>query len=130
MKKAILSLAMVGVMFVMTGCMAIVGSANGAPTTIIGGLYSEVSGNTLIQQPTTDDFTVVKHNVVGTAKLTCIFGIVTIGDTSYETLKASALKNAPGADDIIDIKYDYSAKNILGLNDITVKMIGTAIKYK
>ena len=71
----------------------------------------------------------VKRDVTASAKLMSYFTCVNIGDVSFATLKAEALKQAPGAQDLVDVKMDYSMKNICGINEVTVTLTGTAVKF-
>ena len=112
----------------MTGCASI-DTRNGAPSVTYGGLFSEISGNAMIQQSASTDYKVVKRDVQSTASVRCFFGMISLGDASFATLKKAALASCPGADDIIDVKMDYSGKCIIGINDVTVTMTGTAIKW-
>ena len=115
---------------VMTGCAG-VATNNGsvAPIAVGPNFYSEVSANAMIQPASSTKYTVVKRDVTASAKLTSYFTAVNIGDVSYATLKAAALKQAPGANDLVDVKMDYKMKNICGINEVTVIMTATAVKY-
>ena len=114
----------------MTGCAG-VGSNNGAITLGSAGinLYSEISANAMLPQYAAQDAVVVKRNVKATAELKSIFTAFNFGDASYETLKAAALKQAPGATDLTDVKMDYKQSCICGINTVVVTMTATAIKY-
>lgn len=131
MKK---QLALIGGAFaaalVMTGCAG-VAISNGAPTvTSVGmNLFSEVSANTMVPQYAARDCKVVKRNVTASAELRSIFTAFNFGDASYATLKAKALKQAPGATDLTDVTFDYQMKCICGINTVKVTMYATAIKY-
>ena len=115
---------------VMTGCAG-VATNNGSVAPIAAGpnFYSEVSANAMIQPASCNKYTVVKRNVTASAKLTSFFTAVNLGDVSYATLKAAALQQAPGANDLVDIKMDYKMKNVCGINEVTVIMTATAVKY-
>ena len=115
---------------VMTGCAG-VATNNGSVAPISAGpnFYSEVSANAMIQPASCTKYTVVKRDVTASAKLVSYFTAVNIGDVSYATLKAEALKQAPGANDLVDVKMDYKMKNICGINEVTVIMTATAVKY-
>ena len=131
MKKMVLAFGgMFLAAFLMTGCAGVT-SYQGAPGPVFLGsnLYTNVSGNTMVQ-PITSDFTVVKHNVTASAKMMSIFTCINMGDISYATLKKEALASAPGADDLVDVRMDYTMNNILGINEITVNLTGTAVKFK
>ena len=129
-KQLLLAGGAVVAAFVMTGCAG-VATNNGGVAPIAAGpnFYSEVSANAMIQPTSSTNYTVVKRDVTATAKLTSYFTAVNIGDVSYATLKAAALKQAPGATDLVDVKMDYSMKNICGINEVTVTMTATAVKY-
>lgn len=131
MKKHIIMLgAAVAAAFVITGCAGVTTNSGGvAPISAGPNFYTEVSANAMIQPTTNTKYTVVKRDVKASAVLKSFFTCVNIGDVSYETLKAEALKQAPGANDIIDVKMDYKMKNVLGINEVTVTLIGTAVKY-
>ena len=115
---------------VMTGCAG-VGTNNGAVTLSGAGmnLYSEMSANAMLPQYAAQDAVVVKRDVKATAELKSIFTGFNFGDASYETLKAEALKQAPGATDLTDVKMDYKQSCICGINTVVVTMTATAIKY-
>lgn len=131
MKK---SLLLVGAAFaaaiLMSGCAGIStnnGGIGAGPSFM--NFYSEVSGNSILQPIAGNSYTVVKRDVQASGKLMCYFSVVNLGDVSFETLKNEALKNIDGAHDLIDVKMDYKMKNILGINEITVTVTGTAIKF-
>ena len=113
-----------------SGCAG-VGTNNGAVTLSGAGmnLYSELSSNAMIPQYAAQDYTVVKRDVKATAELKSIFTAFNFGDASYETLKAKALAEAPGATDLTDVKMDYKQSCICGINTVVVTMTATAIKY-
>ena len=131
MKK---QLALIGGAFaaalVMSGCAAIPVS-NGSPTVNSLGmnLFSEVSANTMIPQYEVKNAKIVKRNVVAKAKLRSFFTAVNLGDASYATLKAEALKQAKGATDLTNIKIDYKMNCICGINTVEVTMYADAIKF-
>ncbi len=129
-KQLLLAGGAVVAALVMTGCAG-VATNNGGVAPIAAGpnFYSEVSANAMLQPASSTNYTVVKRNVTASAKLTSYFTVVNIGDVSYATLKAAALKQAPGANDLVDVKMDYSMKNICGINEVTVTMTATAVKY-
>ncbi len=129
-KQLLLAGGAVAAALVMTGCAGVTAHNGGiAPITPGGNFFSEVSANSMIQPATSTKYSVVKRDVSASAKIMSYFTVVTIGDASYATLKAAALKQAPGANDIVDVKMDYTMKNILGVNEVTVTMTGTAVKY-
>ena len=131
MKK---QLALIGGAFaaalVMTGCAAIPVS-NGSPTVNSLGmnLFSEVSANTMVPQYAAPGAKIVKRNVVAKAQLKSIFTAFNFGDASYATLKAAALKQAPGATDLTNVKIDYKMSCICGINTVDVTMYADAIKF-
>ena len=128
--KKVLTLAGAAVAaFVITGCAGIA-TNNGsvAPMSAGPNLFSDVKANAMIQ-PVTGDYTVVKRDVKASAKMVSYFTAVNMGDVSYETLKAEALKQAPGAQDLVDVKMDYAMKNICGINEVTVYLTATAVKF-
>ena len=129
-KQLLLAGGAVATALVMTGCAG-VATNNGSVAPIAAGpnFYSEVSANAMIQPASSTKYTVVKRDVTASAKLTSYFTAVNIGDVSYATLKAEALKQAPGANDLVDVKMDYKMKNICGINEVTVIMTATAVKY-
>ena len=129
MKKT--ALLMCGAMLALlaAGCTS-VPVVQGAPSTYAQvALLNNLSGNAYIQPVSRKDYTIVKTNVIGKAELKSYFSVVNFGDASYASLKAAALQNAAGADDLIDIIIDYKVKSILGINTTTVTLTGTAIKY-
>ena len=130
MKKALVAFVGAVVVLAMAGCAGIT-TQNGGVAAISAGpnFYSQVSGNAYIQPTCAKDATIVKRDVTATATLKSFFTCVSIGDVSYETLKKEALKAAPGATDLIDVKMDYTMNNICGINNVTVKLTGTAIKF-
>ena len=114
----------------MSGCAGVaVGQGGVAPISAGPNFYSEVSANALIMPVAKADFTVVKRDVKASATLKSYFTCVNIGDVSYETLKAEALKQAKGATDLVDVKMDYKMSNVCGINTVTVTLTGTAVKF-
>ena len=105
------------VALLMTGCAGITTNNGGvAPISSGPNFYTEVSANAILQPTAGSDYTVVKRDVKASAKLTSYFTCVNIGDVSYATLKAEALKQVPGAQDLVDVKMDYSMKNTVKFN--------------
>ena len=97
MKKHLLMLggALVAA-FVITGCAGITTNNGGvAPISAGPNFFTEVSANAMIQPATNLKYTVVKRDVQASAVLKSYFTCVNIGDISYATLKAEALKQAP-----------------------------------
>ena len=130
MKKMILALGALAAATIVTSCAAVaVNNGMPAPGAVGANFFSNVSANALIA-PVQSDFTVVKHGVKAEAKYKCFFTAFNFGDASFKTLKDEALKEAAGADDIIDVRVDYDMNCICGINTVTVKLSGTAIKYK
>lgn len=129
--KKILTVALAGTAIaLMTGCAGVVtGNGGVAPAAMGPNFYSEVSANAILQPVQAKSYTVVKEEVSAEATIKSYFTVVNLGDASYATLKAKALEGAKGATDLINVKMDYKMKNILGVNEITVKLTGTAIKY-
>ena len=127
MKKMILGLGAVLAAAVVTSCAGIL-TYDGTPAPLAGGIYSQISVNTRIQD-VQSSYTVVKHGVKAEATLTSYFTVVTLGDASFEKLKEEALEGL-AADDLIDIRMDLKQNCIIGINVVTVKLTGTAIKYK
>lgn len=129
-KQLLLAGGAVAAALVMTGCAG-VGTTNGGVAAVSVGpnFYSEVSGNAMLHE-TPLAYTVVKKNVTASAKLMSYFTAVNIGDISYAALKAEALKQAPGADELVGVKMDYKMKNVCGINEVTVTMTATAVKTK
>ena len=130
MKKSLMFVAVCAIAAIMTGCAGVATNNGGvAPVSAGPNFFSEVSGNAILNE-TPIAYTVVKKNVTASAKLMSYFTAVNIGDVSYAALKAEALKQAPGADDLVGIKMDYKMKNICGINEVTVTMTATAVKTK
>ena len=131
MKKSLLlaGSAMVAAL-VMTGCAA-VATNNGSVTAASVGpnFYSEVSANAMIPQYAAADAKIVKRNVTAEATLKSYFTCVNLGDASYETLKAEALKQAAGATDLTNVKIDYKQSTICGITTIVVTLTADAVKY-
>lgn len=132
MKK---SLLLVGAAFaaaiLMSGCAGIStnnGGVGAGPSFM--NFYSEVSGNAMLQPVAGSDYTIVKRDVKATGMLKSYFTVVNTGDVSYETLKNEALKNVEGANGLVDVKMDYKMKNVFGINEVTVTLTGTAVKFK
>ena len=129
MKKMILGLGAVVAAAIVTSCAGVT-TNNGMPAPVAMGpnFFSVVSLNSMVA-PVQSDFTVVQHDVKAEGKITSFFTCVNMGDASFETLKGKALEGV-SADDLIDIRVDYDQNCICGINTVTVKLTGTAIKYK
>ena len=131
MKKSLLlaGSAMVAAL-VMTGCAAVTTNNGSVATTSVGpNFFSEISANAVIPQYAATGATIVKRDVTATATLKSFFTCVNLGDASYATLKAAALKQADGATDLTNVKIDYAQKTIFGITEIEVKLTADAIKY-
>ena len=114
----------------LSGCAGVTTNNGGvAPVSAGPNFFSEVSANAMLQPTCAKDAVIVKRDVTATATMESYFTCVNLGDISYATLKKEALKQAPGATDLIDVKMDYKMKNICGINKVTVKMTATAIKF-
>ena len=131
MKKQLMVLGGVVASILLAGCAG-VGFSNGAPVPVAAGpnFYSVVKANAFIQPSCKGDYTVVKRNVTASAQLKSFFTCVNLGDISYETLKAKALKGAAGANDLVEVKMDYDMNCICGINTITAKLTATAVARK
>lgn len=131
MKKMILALGALVAATVVTSCAAVaVNNGMPAPGAVGANFFSTVSANALIA-PVQSDFTVVQHGVKAEGQYRCFFTAFNFGDASFATLKEEALKDVKGgADDLIDVRVDYDMNCICGVNTVTVKLTGTAIKYK
>ena len=131
MKKSLLlaGSAMVAAL-VMTGCAAVTTNNGSVATASVGpNFYSELSANAVIPQYAATGAKVVKRDVTAKATLKSFFTCVNLGDASYETLKAEALKQAEGATDLTNVKIDYKQKTICGITEIEVKLTADAVKY-
>ena len=128
MKQVVFSLGLLVVAVMLAGCAG-VATQNGGVTLPTGpgaNFYSDIKANAMLNTPATG--AIVKRGVSATATLESYFGVVCLGDASYATLKAAALKQAAGAKDLINVKMDYAMKNIIGINKVTVTMTADAIK--
>ena len=130
MKKMILAAGALVAAAVVTSCAG-VATNNGMPAPVAMGpnFFSKVSLNSLVGDVQSADYTVVKSGVSAEATIQSYFTAFNFGDASFETLKKDALKGID-ADDITDVRVDYDMTCICGINTITVKLTGTAIKYK
>ena len=128
MKKLSIFFGAVLVALIMTGCAGVATHNGGvAPVAMGANFYSDVKANAMIQ-PVSGSYTIVKRGVTSSASYVSYFTAVNIGDVSYATLKAAALKKAPGANELVDVKMDYAMKNICGVNTVTVTLTATAVK--
>ena len=131
MKKSLLlaGSAMVAAL-VMTGCAAVATNNGSVTVNSLGpNFFSEVSANAVIPQYAAVDAKVVKRGVTATASLKSFFTCVNLGDASYATLKAAALKQADGATDLTNVKIDYKQNTICGITTIEVILTADAVKY-
>ena len=130
MKKMILAVGAIVAAAIVSSCAGVVAN-NGMPAPAVLGmnLFSNISLNSLVGDVNEADYTVVKSGVTGEGTITSFFGAINMGDASFETLKDEALKGLD-ANDITDVRVDYKMNCICGINTVTVKLTGTAIKYK
>ena len=130
MKKMILAVGAIVAAAIVSSCAGVVAN-NGMPAPAVLGmnLFSNISLNSLVGDVNEADYTVVKSGVTGEGTITSFFGAINMGDASFETLKEEALKGLD-ANDITDVRVDYKMNCICGINTVTVKLMGTAIKYK
>ena len=54
---------------------------------------------------------------------------VQIEDSDDIRFMKEALKQAAGANDLVDVQMDYALKTIFGINEVTVTLTATAVKY-
>ena len=115
----------------LAGCAG-VGFANGAPVPVAAGptFYAQVKANAFIQPVTATDYKVIKRDVTAEAEMKSFFTCVSIGDVSYDTLKAQALKGVEGANDLVEVKMDYQMDCICGINTVKAKLTATAVARK
>ena len=131
MKKQLMVLGGALAAVLMAGCAG-VGFANGAPVPVAAGptFFANVQANAFIQPVAGTDYKVIKRDVTASAQLRSFFTCVNLGDISYDTLKAQALKGVEGANDLIEVKMDYEMNCICGINTITAKLTATAVARK
>ena len=131
MKKQLMVLGGALAAMLLAGCAGI-GFANGAPVPVAAGptFFANVQANAFIQPVTATDYKVIKRDVTATAQLKSFFTCVNIGDVSFETLKKAALAQAPGANDLVEVKMDYDMQCICGINTVTAKLTATAVARK
>ena len=129
MKKMILGLGAIVAAAIVTSCAGVT-TNNGMPALIGMGpnFFSKIQLNSM-NGDVQSSYTVVEHGVKAEATVTSFFTCVNLGDASFETLKGKALEGKK-ADDLIDVRVDYDMNCICGINTVTVKLTGTAIKYK
>ena len=112
---------------VMVGCAGVATNNGSVALPAMGPVfYAKVQANALL--PTQVPGTIVKKNVTAKATLKGFFSCVILGDASYATLKAEALKQAPGASDLTNVKIDYAQDTICGINTVVVTLTADAIK--
>ena len=132
MKKSLLlaGSAMVAAL-VMTGCAGVQTSNNGSVmvNSLGPNFYTEVGANAVIPPYAAVNAKVVKRDVTAEATLKSFFTCVNLGDASYGTLKAEALKQAPGATDLTNVKIDYKQITVCGITTVIVKLTADAVKY-
>lgn len=129
MKKSMFCVMVMGVAMLLSGCAGMV-TYNGMPSPFPGSIYSRMQVGAMIQPKQVKDYEVIKYNATAEGQAVSIWMVVSTGDISYETLKKRALATAPGADDLINVEVDSRQHNIVGVNEVTVTLTGTAIKYK
>ena len=129
MKKMILGLGAVVAAAIVTSCAGVT-TNNGMPALIGMGpnFFSKIQLNSMIGD-VQSSYTVVEHGVKAEATVTSFFTCVNLGDASYETLKAEALKKVAGATDLTNVKIDYKQKTIFGITEIEVKLTADAVKF-
>ena len=112
---------------VMVGCAGVTTNNGSVALPAMGPVfYAKVKANAVLPKQVAG--TIVKKDVTATATLKGFFSCVTMGDASYATLKAAALKQAPGATDLTNVKIDYAQDTIIGINTVTVTLTADAIK--
>ncbi|MCF6174624.1 MAG: hypothetical protein L3J71_02530 [Victivallaceae bacterium] len=130
MKKALKLTAGICLVGILAGCINTRTPITGA---MAGGIYTSISSGFFVAtpvRPLKEKYIVIKENVTSESTSTNIMALVAFGDSSYISAFENMLKQAPGADAIIDIKVDIKKKSILLLyNDTTLVVQGTAIKY-
>jgi hypothetical protein len=128
MKKMIV-LALAAMVFV-TGCSVI--QPTGYTRVASGALYTNVKHPTALQdpvQPLKRPYKVL-GNVHGSSTQYNTLRVAAYGDGSIDTAIKNALANAPGANDLIDIKVDTEIKSVLMVViEVTTHVRGTAIQY-
>lgn len=129
MKRTMLCVVVMGAAMLLSGCAGMV-AYNGLPSPFPGSIFTRMQVGALVQPKQVKDYEVIKYNATAEGQAVSVFMIVATGDISYDTLKRRALATAPGADDLINIEVDFRQNNILGINEVTVVLTGTAIKYK
>ena len=130
MKKMILAAGAIVAAAIVTSCAGVT-TNNGMPAPVAMGpnFFSTIALNGLVGDVSNADYTVVKSGVSAEKSFTSFFSCVNLGDASFESLREEALKGLD-ANDITDVRVDYKMNCICGINTVTVKLMGTAIKYK
>ena len=87
--------------------------------TYIGGRLTSLNGVTILGDVSTS------------GEIMTVLCVVTVGDTSLQTLKEQALRKYPDADDIINIEVDNHVFGILGCvyKKVVVTLRGKAVRY-
>ena len=126
-KQMVLAFGALVVAVVMVGCAGVATNNGSVALPAMGPVfYANVQANAVL--PGQVAGTLVKKNVTAQATLKGYFSCVTMGDASYATLKAAALKQAPGATDLTNVKIDYDQQTICGINTVTVTLTADAVK--
>ena len=70
-------------------------------------------------------------DVSTSGEIMTVLCVVTVGDTSLQTLKEQALRKYPDADDIVNIEVDNHVFGILGCvyKKVVVTLRGKAVRY-
>ncbi len=131
MKKSLFAVGgAIAAAILMSGCAGVSSNNGGVTLPNVGpNFFSELSANAMLQPVAGHDYTIVKRNVTSSATLKGFFTCVNIGDASYATLSAEALKNVPGANGLVDVRMDYKMNCIFGINSTTVTLTGTAVRF-
>jgi hypothetical protein len=127
--KKMLALLLIAVVFA-SGCSVI--QPTGYTRVASGALYTNVKHPTALQdpvQPFKRPYKVLGH-VHGTSTQFNTLRVAAYGDGSIDTAIKNALANAPGANDLIDIRVDTEIKSVLMVMiEVTTHVRGTAIQY-
>lgn len=131
MKKTIIFGGIACMALLLAGCGMKVNS-DGFAAVQPGVIYTDMHSAQMVQEksaPAARRYTVIGR-VSAQATTTGYLGLISIGDASYATLRSKALDGLEGNTDLIDIEVDAYHKNIVGIvNEVTVTLTGTAIKY-
>ena len=96
------------------------------------GIYCDTHQMTFIGNRTTSfQGVTVLGDVTASGEIMTVLCVVTIGDASLQSLKEKALRQYPGADDIINIEVDNHVFGILGCvyKKVVVTLRGKAVRY-